>query len=285
MLVKKIFMLNLLIMILSLQYSFCQDSTYSIKQYGPYHIGTFRQHLILVEVHSIEVKNSRYQWPKSDVSIVIKDQNSKILYQKNFPFTGENDYEIRPSIENIIDKGDCLGIVLEVLPSAPMYGHSVQYFGFNRLDQFVPITGLISSETNTIKKLKIDNEIRYVVEVDSWTGNYTVLEYCPIDFNGVIDDKISYIKLDQYPVAIDSVYAADCRNRFNPDTVWVMLFENPSEKQCNPEPVCITRQSKISFLYAKESEDHLWLCVIIDGKRGYIKDYDELSKLGLPMAG
>lgn len=277
----------LLIIILSFQYSFCQDSTYSIKQYGPYYnyIGTFKQHLIHVEVHSVEVKNSEYQWPKSDVSIVIKDQNSKILYHKNFPFTGEEEYEIRPGIEKIDDKGNCLGIIIDVVPSAPLYGRSVQYFSFNKSGQFVPITGLISSETFSIKKVRIDNEIKSAVEVDSWTGNYTVLEYCPIDFNGVTNDKISYIKLDKYPVAIDSVYAADCRNRFNPDTVYVMLFENPSENYGNPKPICITKQSKISFLYAKKSEGHLWLYVIIDGKKGYVRDYNDLSKLGLPMAG
>jgi hypothetical protein len=278
------------------------DSTHlSINCYGPFvllsNLGdTIRLH---VQVHHIHFSSElKYDWPETDCSFEFIDFHSKTLYRiNNKPARGQAQITIKPVQIYIPHVGPLLLLMQEGVPSAPP-SLTGQLFGINDFGEVVPFSTTIEPDEIGISELAfrpvlveangIMTESNYssdtsavpAIEVDQWTGNFTVHKLYSVWSTPHAPEFLNQMK---FKIEIDTIEAARIRKRHYEPDIMITLYSKPNKWKTTTISLRLLPSSSIKFLDAVHS-DEWWLHVIIDGTEGYVIDPD-FPKLGLLDAG
>ena len=271
-----------------------------MNTYGPFEIGGDKTKSVSVETTE---KSFSKETGSGQMSIVIKGMNNKPIYSWDLPIRNvEDDVSVKPEQVPLPDGQKVLLIMTEWEPSAPISGVHGRFFAFNADDKFVPISGLISPSVNDMSPknfpvVKISGQDKeYFVACDEWTGNFMVVDYYPLNLQGVQSEKLEpLLSLEEYPVKIDSQHAKVVRaqNYVGPNPT-VSLYSQVGEGKNQMRQMTIKNETVIAFLGAKRSgpscrSNCWWLHLRIDGIEGFMKRDDDgshdLTAIGLPDAG
>lgn len=289
MMFKKFLLISILLLINCKVFGQTNIKTHANKL-GNYEIGIYKKHKINAEV---EVTKSDTESVKS---LIIRDKNKEILYVKNYYGTSKGHRKIiNISVEavNLPENGTVLLVMTQILPSAPGSGMHGQYFCFNTLNKFVPVTGLLSphaddAQSQHFKIVRSERLKCYMIKLERWTGNYTVVLEYRMRLEGVISDYHSYFNYSSFPVRIDDNLARKERkdNEYYYKTTIVKVYNKP-DKESTLKKVNVKTESIIKFIDASRAsqKDDWWIHVNIDGIEGYVTGWPDVPILGLPDAG
>ena len=203
-------------------------------------------------------------------------------------------------LKEIISKGHAgVGLILyyDFVPSAPSSGLSCQVFtlkGEHLVPLFLPLTiyGQIyelpyGSDPNA-RRLLDGNTMKFGV----WTGWFKVV--VPVK----VLDGLKVVPLSYYLTYDYYAFDVIVERRHSEEDTFVRLFNGPKASSI-PRHVIIKKDTKVEFLwaYARISivsggagcainiDEMPWLKVRIDGKKGYVRDAEDLLALGIRQGG
>jgi len=252
------------------------------KDLGTFEIGLDAKHKISVVLEDTETGDEVVH------SVIVKDTNKTILYRRNY-YLKSDKMEITAQSADYPTGGKVLLIMKYMIQSPPNSGLSGQYFCFNKLNQFVPLTGdlIASSDEASSKSFQITKENDNndcVVNVDHWTGYFMVTYNYRIMLEGTSSDICDNEYCDNYDVKIDTEDAKKYRiERADYDDHSALLFAQPGKDQTSKK-IQVTVDSKIEFLGASPYANTWWLHVKIDGLEGYV-GVNDFWVIGLSCAG
>ncbi len=276
-----------------------RDESAVTRTHGPYAIGIPPRKLT-VEITTRTLPAA--EWPMSDECMTVRDEGGAVLLHRDYPVTGDLEMHIVLDVLELSGRGKALLVMREFSPATPGSGVDGQLFGLNGDGRLVPMTGAISPHKNDADAANFrvvrsgrGEARRVMVEVEEWTGNFTVLRHYAIAPDGVASDEPVAERESRTAIRIDGAYAARKRIEIeneigneieNEGEPFVTLrgdptFDGPSVK------IAIGPSSKIEFLDAVLADGQWFLRVRIDGREGYVTGDGsfDLDRLGLPTAG
>jgi hypothetical protein len=255
------------------------------ERQGPFQIGFLTTQKVFVELFGFEANGNKGTYKFSIIA-----ENGVVLYYEDYPqgWTVHLEPVSLPSTKGAI-------FLVEPYFGNWVEGTGHKYFiGFRQDGSFGPITSHIEEmeaelEGNIeIIEYKEKEKTIYCAAGYSATGNFAVIRYIPLYFDGAYEKSPKFIEMDEYPVRIDEAKAVKLRK-----DATIHLYKAALLK-AEAKPLKIRRDSKVKFLGAKhitredlksiEKKDpnlEWWLHVIIDGEEGYIINRKELVALGL----
>jgi len=262
------------------------------QSHGPYKLGPQPHETVYADVQTVEFLGPNIPpWRETDVSVIVRDSEGNVLYRRNYP-ASLNGMRITAKQIALPRGGEALLIMRDLWQSAPGTGVSGQLFHFNKLGQFVAITGEISPtaygadpKSFPVKEMIIRGKRRLLVETQFWTGNFTVLYHYPIDFEGVSSDVTSHLRFRAYPIKVNEKELQRLRKYHGAQKAYVSLYKVPSMQAYDPIKVPIRADSVIECIAAMEDGKQWWIHVRIDGKEGFVTGHKDFERLGLPSAG
>src|SRR6185503_12103366 len=124
---------------------------------------------------------------KGAVSVNIIDKNRRTIYHRNLPVTQIEDWVSVNSVAVKLSGGETLLLLMTSwTPSAPATGIQGQFFSFNGVGAFVPVSGLLSPSCNEMDPTYFPfrnppGHEGHFAAIDVWTGNFMVVEFYPLE--------------------------------------------------------------------------------------------------------
>lgn len=266
---------------------------YESAQFGPYRVGISHQHAVTAEIITVIIPDSQCYSQRSEVRLIIRDEKNNVVLRQNASDSCSVENTFACEQVEFPPNGYLLLVTSEGEPSAPSSGLEGQFFCYNERDRFVPVTGRIvpnvvsiDNPFSIVTKL-MGNAKTPLVEMQNWTGNFSILVDYPFRLDGTSDEYAQIIESSTYPVKIDLDQARALR--VNAQCKTISLYHRPARNGNVPQQLSVARDSKIEFLDAKAgnvgTDTGWWLHIRIDGHEGFVTGEADLSCLGLPASG
>ncbi len=232
----------------------------------------------------------------SDTSLIIKDAKNKVLLYRHEAYDPEAKTNYFVYSQNLNGIGNVLAIKEENSPSVASDLGSLELFLLNsqgKLQQISPILPLsgdfggteylkihrITKEGKFIKQSDSCKNCSWVIETKNFTGQcgFEIGKFYPISLDGKfkntteITDSIPVYAGQDNQVLLKQVKGSNS----------ISLFEKPFENSVSKK-IMIKANTVIKFLMAKSKDNQMAILVSINGIKGYLRDLQNLDKLGFP---
>jgi len=160
---------------------------------------------------------------------------------------------------------------------------------------------MVGNVLRLVKGDRADDEIFEIREREAW-GNFSAIIPIRVDFLMAKLRPAHFCRRAVGPAQWDELceFKVEASRAPEPGETFVRLFPEPYADRI-PQHVVVRPESKVEFVSAlarnlmsadgkwlpepTESDPQPWLQVIVDGKRGWIRDQEDLIALGLPAVG
>jgi hypothetical protein len=229
----------------------------------------------------------------TDTSLIIKDAKNKVLLYRHGAYNLEEKTNYFVFSQKLPGIGNVLAIQEENYPTVSSDRGNLDLYVLNKegnLMQIIPSLSVSGDfgETGFLKAHRISKEGKFILPSDScknctWiieTKNFTgqcgfeIGKFYPISLDGSFKNAVAIP--DSIPVYAGPKNQVQLKNATS-----ITLFENPFEKGTSKKMI-LKANTLIKFLKAKEKGDQMSILVSINGIKGYLRDLQELDKLGFP---
>lgn len=229
----------------------------------------------------------------TDTSLIIKDAKNKVLLYRHGAYNLEEKTNYSVFSQKLPGIGNVLAIQEENYPTVSSDRGNLDLYVLNKEGNLMEIIPSLSvsgdfGETGFLKVHRISKEGKFIQPSDScknctWiieTKNFTgqcgfeIGKFYPISLDGSFTNTVTIP--DSIPVYAGPKNQVQLKNATS-----ITLFENPFEKGTSKKMI-LKANTLIKFLKAKAKDDQMSILVSINGIKGYLRDLQELDKLGFP---
>lgn len=229
----------------------------------------------------------------TDTSLIIKDAKNKVLLYRHGAYNLEEKTNYSVFSQKLPGIGNVLAIQEENYPTVSSDRGNLDLYVLNKEGNLMEIIPSLSvsgdfGETGFLKVHRISKEGKFIQPSDScknctWiieTKNFTgqcgfeIGKFYPISLDGSFTNTVTIP--DSIPIYAGPKNQVQLKNATS-----ITLFENPFDKGASKKMI-LKANTLIKFLKAKAKDDQMSILVSINGIKGYLRDLQELDKLGFP---
>jgi hypothetical protein len=233
---------------------------------------------------------------ETDTSLIIKDAKNKVLLYRHGAYNLEEKTDYFAFSQKMPGIGNVLAIQEENYPTVASDQGSLDLYVLDKQGNLMSIVPSLSlsgdfGETGFLKVHRITKEGKFIQPSDScknctWiieTKNFTgqcgfeIGKFYPISLDGSFKNTVSIP--DSIPVYAGKNNQVQLKQVKNATSI--TLFEKPFENSASKKLI-LKSNTLVKFYMAKSKDDQMSILVSINGIKGYLRDLQELDKLGFP---
>jgi len=233
---------------------------------------------------------------ETDTSLIIKDAKNKVLLYRHGAYNLEETTNYSAFSQKMPGIGNVLAIQEENYPTVASDQGSLNLYVLDKQGNLMSIVPSLSlsgdfGETGFLKVHRITKEGKiiqpsdscknctWIIETKNFTGQcgFEIGKFYPISLDGSFKNTVSIP--DSIPVYAGKNNQVQLKQVKNATSI--TLFEKPFENSASKKMILKTN-TLVKFYMAKSKDDKMSILVSINGIKGYLRDLQELDKLGFP---